>query len=408
MHITDAQKIIVASHSAAIARNERASSLYLEGPPGIAKSEGTTQSCEWLARLQNEPVGLVIDMLATKQSVDMIGFMLPVKGADNTLQTTFSTPPWMPVAGEGGNIFVVVPPGYSGPGATDATAASEAPTWFSPGQWTGELPRLGVVFFDEWPQAEDDVRKAAAEIILNGRIGTRMLPMNWRVLSAGNRTTDRSGVLREMMFIINRRCRLSIDAHAPSWLHWAETQPSYNRPHYLTLSFAQAHPGVVFRDTVPDGTDPYCTPRSLVRMDRDVRALCTQEETNAGLMPLSDLAREYAAGWIGAGAAAQYYTHLKYSEQLPTVAEITASPAKAKLPPTRDAQMVCAYMIAHQIETNTVEALFTYMKRLVTEMQILTVRAARSELQRSKALQTTPGFSEWLIKHKDVLLASAL
>jgi len=408
MHIMDAQKIIVASHHYALQRGERASTLHLEGRPGTAKSEGTTQSCEWLCRLINEPVGLVIDMLATKQGVDMIGFMLPVKGPTGTLDTMFSTPPWMPTPE---NIWVVVPPRYDGPGATDASAASEHPTWFTPGTWIAPslpIPRVGVVFFDEWAQAEDDVRKPAAEIILNGRIGTRALPVGWRVLSASNHTSDRSGVLREMMFIINRRCLLRIEMHAPSWLNWGSHQPDYNRPHYLTLSFAQQHPGVVFRDSVPDGTDPYCTPRSLTRMDRDIRALCSQEEIAANMMPLSDLAREYATGWIGAGAAAQYYTHLKYADRLPTLEEITQNPSRAKLPSERDVQMVCSYMIAHHINNETVEPLFTYMNRMVAEMQILCVRVARSELTRSKLLQTTPGFSQWLINNKDVLEATAI
>jgi hypothetical protein len=54
--------------------------------------------------------------------------------------------------------------------------------------------------------------------------------------------SDRSGVMRELMFIVNRRCKLNIDASLPAWLNWAQSQPDHSRPHYLTMSFAQKNP----------------------------------------------------------------------------------------------------------------------------------------------------------------------
>jgi hypothetical protein len=404
MHIMDIQKILVATHMAALNNPGmgRASSIHVEGKSGYAKSEGVAQSCEWQAKILGEPVALGIHMLAALQGVDMIGFMMPVKGPSGTLDTMFSTPPWVPTPE---TIFVVVPPKYEGPGGTDSTAASETPTWFPPGTWKGPLPRVGMVFFDEMAQAEDDVQKAASEVILNGRLGTRSLEPGYRVVSASNRLSDRSGVVRPLMHVVNRRALLRAEPHAPSWISWAEAQPDYNRPHYLTIDFARTHPEIVFSNHLPEGHDPFPTSRSLVRMDRDIKALRTQPEIDGDEMPLSDLAREFAAGWVGEAAAAQYYTHLKYADQLPKIGDIVADPKKAKLPERRDAQMVCAYMLAHHIADQTAQPIFTYFNRLTAEMQLLMVRVARSELRRSKLLQTTPGFSSWLLNNKELILA---
>ena len=115
---------------------------------------------------------------------------------------------------------------------------------------------------------------------------------------ASNRTSDRSGVLRELMFIINRRGALNIEARLQPWLKWVETQRDHLRPHYLTVSFAQQHPNVVFRDTVPDGYDQFATPRSLCLMDKDLRAIRTEQQVDKGeLLDLDDpIAHEMVGG----------------------------------------------------------------------------------------------------------------
>jgi hypothetical protein len=315
----------------------------------------------------------------------------------------FSTPPWMPT---GMGIYVVVPAHYDGPGATDASAASNVPTWFAPGEWTGDVPRYGVVLFDEWGQGEQDVQKTGGEIILNGRLGTRSLPLGWRVLSASNRMSDRSGVQREMLHIINRRCQLDIEPHAPSWEYWATSQPDYCRPHYMTVSFAEQRPDLVFINEVPEGYKPYCTGRSLVRMDRDIRALRSQGEIEDNLIPTSDLAREFCGGWIGKDVGGAYFAHLKYFEKIPSIKEIIHSPSKARLPSKRDEQLVCAYQIAHHIEEENVDKLFEYTLRLAGEMQLVCVNAAKRSEARYAALRTIPSFGPWLLEHQDLLVAS--
>ena len=46
---------------------------------------------------------------------------------------------------------------------------------------------MGVVFLDEFGQAEDDVKKAAAELVLHGR-GRELLACPWAGASSPRRT----------------------------------------------------------------------------------------------------------------------------------------------------------------------------------------------------------------------------
>lgn len=387
MNIEEAKAVTLRTHIAALKKGERANGRYFVSGPGIGKSEGVVQETQELAKILGEPVGIVVEMLASYSSVDVRGFMLPVKAADGTLDTIWSTPSWYPKIQ---NMRVVEPNG----------------TWHEMGEWKGAVPRVGNLFLDEFAQAEEEVQKPAAELILNGRVGTSVLPRGWQVISAGNRVSDRSGVMRELMFLVSRRCRLAISASVPAWLDWASRQPDHNRPHYMTVSFAQKEPDIVFRDRVPDGTDPFCTPRTLCLMDKDLQALRSDADLEHDRIPTDNIAREVCAGWIGDGAAAQFFTFLKYADELPDLEDIERDPAKAKLPKGQDAQMVCAYMLAHRVTEENSSAIVKYITRLSREMQILAVKATMANPERAKALYAAKEYNTWLMNNKDVIKAS--
>lgn len=71
-----------------------------------------------------------------------------------------------------------------------------------------ELPREGdpdgILFLDECNGAMPTVASAAYQLILDGRIGTYVLPANWAIVAAGNNTSDR-GVTHQMPAPLNNR-----------------------------------------------------------------------------------------------------------------------------------------------------------------------------------------------------------
>lgn len=406
MDLTAAINVMRRTHLAAYAtlateHPMRANGLHLESAPGVGKSDGTEQYAAELAAAIDEPVGMVIFMLATISSVDVKGFLLPVKNGA-VLDSVFSTPPWMPTKA---NAVVFMPDGTR----YDAGAYPYGSGGGDDEKILTDVPRVGVLFLDEFSQAEDDVKKPAAELVYKGAVGTARLPIGWRVVSAGNRMKDRSGVLRELMFLVNRRCALYVQSSLSSWGGWADRLPPHLRPHFLTRSFVQKSSEVVFTDAVPSETGPYCTSRSLVLMDRDLQSLRSPEDVIRGRMPMDDVARQVCAGWIGDGAAAQYFAHLKYGNEIPEWDDVVAAPTTAKLPPNKDAQMVCGYMLAANITTKNVKPVMTYLKRLLIDMQVLSVNAMLGQgdqTAKSLAIIASPEMTGWLDKHRDLLVAS--
>jgi hypothetical protein len=270
------------------------------------------------------------------------------------------------------------------------------------------MPEVGVLALDEWGQAEDEVKKPAAEIQLNGRCGNWSLPKTWRVLSMTNRTSDRSGVMRELMFIVNRRGLLNITAALKPWLGWVETQRDYLRPHYMTVSYANNHSATVFRDSVPEGTDQFLTPRSLVLMDKDLRGIRTDEQIERGeLLDLKDpVAHEIVASWIGTGSAGQYLAHLKYADQLPDIDDVIDRPTTAKLPAGQDGQMVCVFKLIEFITEENVAPFLRYISRMHQDMGVLAINTINADPRRAKFVFPTAEYRDFQRKNKQVLIAA--
>jgi hypothetical protein len=409
MNLEQAKEILYRTHLAAIDSGVRAHGYVLESGPGIGKTDSIFQLAERLSRTLNEPVGIVVSMIAELTGPDMRGFMLPVRGENGAVpRTVFTCPPWMPAAD---NIYVV-----------HIDKKNQA-VWHDPslhGVWEGDIPEIGMLFLDEWGQGDEDVRKPGASLIHKGLVGTYALPSRWRVVAAQNRTSDRSGVQRELMHIVGRRFLLGIDPDLATWLNWADDQTAGLRPHHLTRAFARKQSDIVFRPTLPDSPEPYASPRTLCMMDRDIRVLRTEDDIEHDRLPMSDLARELCASVIGKASAAQFFTHLRFADELPDLADILDEPTKAKVPSGKDAQMICAYMLADVIDDDTAKPVFRYVRRLATEMQVLNVAvitgksdvnntaASMAQVRRTKALVVLPEYQDWLMQHKDTLLASQM
>ena len=396
MDLQRCKDFLLQTHLAALERRERPNAYQLMSSPGVGKSDSMFQYAAMLCLALNQPVGLIVFMLATITSPDVRGFMIPIRNPDGgTPITVFSLPPWMP---RPENMWVCEPTGDP----------DDPVKWYEAGEWGGVMPTVGILFLDEWGQAEDDVKKPSAELLLNGRVGNWVLPKTWRVISASNRTSDRSGVMRELMFIVNRRGLLNIEGRLSPWLKWVETQRDHLRPHYLTVSFAQQHPSVVFRDTVPDGTDQFCTPRSLCLMDKDLRGIRTEAQIDKGeLLDLNDpVAHEMVSAWIGPSAAGQFLANCKYADQMPDIDDIIKSPATAKLPAGQDGQMVAAFKLVEHINEDNVGPFLRYISRMHVDMGVFAVNTINADDRRARFVFPTQEYRDFARKNKQVLFAA--
>jgi hypothetical protein len=327
--------------------------IELISPPGAGKSDFVKYQTE------KRGWGLSTQMLSCKSPMDMLGFNIPREreiAGRKTLMSAFTLP----------DFFM----------CDDGSAL-----------WEHEN---SVLFFDEWAQNEPDMKRLAADLLLNGRIGPHRLPKGCRVVMASNRTSDRSGATKTFDFIINRILQIHISHDVQSWVDWA-TKHSIDP---LWITFALQQPTIVFSDAVPKEQGPYCTPRSFVRLERLLRGPngpVTHPE-----------AVELAAGVVGQAAAAQIFAHFRLKNEAPSIEEIVANPKGVHVPEKPDARMLVCYMVANRVTKKDAGPCITYMERLPKEFATIFARAAT---KRDPSLVNEPSFAAWCGKNASLVNA---
>jgi hypothetical protein len=339
-------------------------SIELLSAPGRGKSEFVRDFVREQSEIDGEEWGMTTLMLATQNPTDLGGLQFKAERV------------W-----EDGTKVAVSDP--------------TLPLWMITN--TGKpahMYKRGVLFLDEFGQAEADTKRAAAELLLNRRVGKWQLPDGWSVVAASNRASDRSGVTKNFDFVINRRIAIDITDDLASWEDWAwkvGLHPSF-------IAFGKSNPETVFQDGVPDKQRPWCTPRSLVMLER----LFTRMLGAHGQLPTDEVAVELASGLIGAGEAAQFMAHVKLGNEMPSVEEIKADPKGCKVPTAPDGQMLVCYTLAAAVTEKDVDPIITYVERMPKEF---TVTFAKAACRRNTKLVTTRAFSDWAMRNASLMAA---
>lgn len=350
MKISEAKKLLVVMLNVAIEKQEYMCVRLLSGP-GLGKSTAVKEAAAEMSKKMGTKVGCKVVRLCEVEQPDVKGYGLPPEGNIATSKMEFSLPFW----------------------AIDTERDGE----------------YGYLFLDEQPQADDDVNKVAAELMLDRRVGDYQLPPGWIVVAAGNREQDRSGARKTMAFIQNRIADIEITPSKDALVDWMER----NGIAHQIISFTEAMPAVVLAEKIPEKPGPFCTPRSICRLSPYLDTMSTEMFT------------EFAAGAIGEGAAAQFIAHLRVVDELPSYAEIVAKPKTCKVPEKPDAAYATMRMISHNIDGQTAVQAFEYLSRMGKEFQ---ASALRHTVRRTPQIVQHPQFATWLRSNTKLLEAANL
>jgi hypothetical protein len=254
--------------------------------------------------------------------------------------------------------------------------------------------KRGVVVFEEWDKGEPDVKKASAEIILNGQAGPWKLHSGIGRIMLVNRQEDRSGSTKNFDFIINRRAEFTVLADVEGWRDWAlqhDIDP-------LFVAFASKYPEVVFSNKIPDKQGPFCTPRSLVKLSQ----VLAKRVTPQGKMKMDSITNEIITGMIGQAAGMQLAAWMKLRHETPDWEDILKDPTGIEIPAKPDAQLMVCYECAHRVDVKTAGKCIAFIKRLPPQFSVTFAKAA---VRRNYDLINTSAMTEWVAKNASLLNA---
>lgn len=345
---------------------------HLKSSPGRGKSEFVEDLVAYLTKRDGFEWGFTTCFLATFTPSDLLGYMVPTKvtNPDGTqsLASVFTTPPWM----------------------------MTKPTKDYPHGRHINTYKRGIVFLDEFGQADGDTKKSAAQLMLKGEVGPHRLHDGIGIIAASNGKGDRSGVTKDFDFLINRQNEIAITDDINSWNDWAATHGMSP----ITMAFANQNVAVVFSDGVPPEQGPWTTPRSLAMADK---LLQLKAARNGGVIPDDPGTVEQIQGIMGAGCA-QYFAFIKLDREMPKYEDIIANPSKVKVPSKPDAQMLVCYNLAHRIQLKDAGPVVEYMERLPKEFS---VTFATTACRRQPQLVSTAAFSKWVKENSSLMAAIA-
>lgn len=123
---------------------------------------------------------------------------------------------------------------------------------------------------DEYGQGEGDVKRAVAEIFLNGGTAPWYLPAGSVRVACTNQGA-RYGVSKDFDFCIARRCLIEIEGDIGVTLRYMDKAYYHQGKTWQTTpvvkAWAAANPQIVF-EPEPEKQGPWCNPRQLCAVDR--------------------------------------------------------------------------------------------------------------------------------------------
>jgi hypothetical protein len=343
--------------------------VEIGSPPGVGKSEVADQVGAMLSKRDGFQWGISKCFIATLAPVDINGYLVPGRMQTRNEET--------------GNIEEVRISEFTVPSYMISTEGKLMNSY-----------KRGLVIFEEWDKGDPDVKKASAEVILNGRCGQHILHSGIARMALVNRLQDRSGSTKNFDFIINRRGELTVTAELSGWNEWALAAGIDP----LFVAFADRNPQVVFSNELPETQMPFCTPRSFVRLSK----LLPSFTDDKGKMIHDQTTTEVASGMIGVAAATKMMQWVLMRNEAPDFDDVIDDPTGCQVPDRPDAKLMVCYELAHKVDEKTMGKVITYVQRYPADFAVTFVKAAT---RRNYDFINVSAMDKWVTKNASLLNA---
>jgi hypothetical protein len=217
-----------------------------------------------------------------------------------------------------------------------------------------------IIIFEEFPQCDIDVQKAAAQVNWDRRVAGFRLPENCLIIANGNRKADKAAVKSIPEHQVSRFTILTLEAELdPTLAHFAKIGVAPEVTTYLTQ-----FPDGLHRH-VADGT-PFPCPRTWVAVSDVVK----------GGFPKA-VETPLIAGAIGVGEQAKFTGFLRIWRDLVAPSKVFADPLGSPVPDAADVRYAMVGSLVAAASSKTAKALATYIKRLPAEYHSVAAAAIK-------------------------------
>lgn len=350
--------------------------VLLLGPAGMGKTaviNGTLP--RRMSQALDAPCEVLSFILANREATEVAGFTIPYKDPETNKPRTARA-------------------------MSDIAAAVHAAV--------NRVGPHGVVILnlDELTNIDAMMQKVVADILSAGRIGEDQLPPNVWVVGTGNRKVDKTGFVRQLPHVINRRVEFFVRMPVDDWREDFATPMGVPQ---AVVDFAEFKADELQNPVCADEA-PYLTFRSLTnagwiikaenerRGDTDPRALNTD----------SLFLKASVEGLIGPAATSQLWEFHRSYGLLPTPKQIEDNPHTAPVPPMSalGAVFMASNVVINHLKPERADQYITYVGRLPRDLQARIVRRVNLEQQKSGLWMNCRAIQDWLGNPENAVLLS--
>lgn len=248
-----------------------------------------------------------------------------------------------------------------------------ADDYFGESIWArpGILPKVGrgILFFDEINAAGPDVQAALYQPMLDRCIGDHLLGKGWVIMCAGNRMNDKGRVQPMPTPLRDRLQHYDMGVEFEAWKSWAQV----NDVHPLIIAYLQMTMGRQYTDKDRVGNlhhmNPnersFDTPRSWVKVSNSIYAM---EDRNLIGTPI-ELAT--IAGKVSRESAVELLDFSRTYREGLSMPAIMMNPDTTIVPSQPAMKCTVAAALARAADKSNLDIIWTYMKRMPDEYQVM-------------------------------------
>ena len=266
----------------------------------------------------------------------------------------------------------------------DKSAVWAKPEFFPP----SDSKEYGILFLDEINSAPPTIQAAAYQLILDRKIGEYTLPVNYAIIAAGNKETDRGVTYRMPTPLANRFVHLDFDLDFDSWKTWAYKA----NIDYKIISYLNYKKEDLFVFDPSSSKKAFATPRSWSFVDDILKSPLPKE-----------LYLEVISGTIGNDTANEFLSYLNIMKELPNIDDILNK--KDINIPTNNSVLyaLCSGIIYKLIQDNSIENIDTILEfsfNLPAEFSVLLIQ----DMQKNNInLEHSTLWEKWVEKYSYLL-----
>ena len=247
---------------------------------------------------------------------------------------------------------------------------------------------FGILFLDEINSAPPTIQAAAYQLILDRKIGDYTLPINYAIVAAGNKETDRGVTYRMPTPLANRFVHLDFDLDFTSWKTWAYKQ----NIEYRIIAYLNYKSDNLFLFDPSSSKKAFATPRSWSYVNDILNSNLPKE-----------LYSQVISGTIGEESSTEFLNFLEVMNELPNIDDILNN-IEITIPTNNSVLYALCSGLVYAVKENNniknIDIILDFSLKLPSEFSVMLIRDMQKD---DIKLEHSTKWEDWVNKHEFLL-----